>query len=292
MMEFIFSEGDLSKEVLAQGDVIKRTPKLDGCFEGTHPFGADASAPMYLVVVTQSCDLVKSRLKIPHITLAPAKPFSIAVESFLEEEAKQISGSSVPYYPQRALNKVEDLVRRYLQNTVSDYFFLPEAGHPDLTVDLVVFLRSKIFVDVDHYDILTDAKVAELADVFRAKLGWLVGDMYSRVATPDFLEREPNPEEIKKIYYDKYVRKDDRIWLTGPEAKRLRDAVKQKRESCEADLSYNEIMSIRKTTPNHYQIVADNIIKRLIRMKLIDESNHELTDGIMDAVVAEMKLMS
>lgn len=289
MMEFIFSEDDLSKEVLAQGDVIRRTPELDGCFEGTHPFGADASVPTYLVVVTQSCDLVKSRLKIPHITLAPAKPFSVAVESFLQEEERQISGSSVPYYPQRALTKVEDLVRRYLQNTVSDYFFLPEAGHPDLAVDLVVFLRSKIFVDVNNYDTLAGAKIAELADVFRAKLGWLVGDMYSRVATPDFLEREPNPKEVKKTYCDKYVRKDDRIWLTNLEATKLSAAVKKKRESCEEDLSYSEIMSIRKATPNHSQIVADNIVERLIKMKLIDKSNQELTDGIADAVVAELK---
>lgn len=46
---------------------------------------------------------------------------------------------------------------------------------------LSIALKSK-----EHYDKCLAAKKIELADEFKAKLGWMVGNMYSRVGTADW----------------------------------------------------------------------------------------------------------
>ena len=42
----------------------------------------------------------------------------------------------------------------------------------------------------EHYDTLLAAKVIGIEDSFQAKLGWLIGKLYSRVGTRDFSENE------------------------------------------------------------------------------------------------------
>lgn len=292
MMEFIYKKGTLNKETLAQGDVIERTAAVDGCFESAHPFGPNASDHTHLVVVTQSCDLVKNRMKAPYITLAAAKPFSAAMEGYLEREEKSIAGSNFSYYPRKTRDQAIQLVERFLHNTESDFFFLPEAGHSNVPTDLVVTLRLTVALDKKHYEVLANDKIIELADVFRAKLGWLVGDIYSRVATPALEEFEPNASEIKNIFYDKYVRKNDAHWLTSLEAKRLGVVVTEMRRMREEDLSHDEVKEIFKNGPKHPQIVAEKILNRLKGTKLVEKSNLELMDEISKAVVAELKSMN
>ncbi len=52
---------------------------------------------------------------------------------------------------------------------------------------MVVYLKVSIALKSgEHYDECLKAKKIELADEFKAKLGWLVGNMYSRVGTTDW----------------------------------------------------------------------------------------------------------
>lgn len=290
MMDFIFRDiAHLSTEELSQGDVIRRTGEVNECIEGAHLLDADASDCTHLVVITQSCDLVKRRLKTEHITLAAAKPFSVAIENYFRQNAKSIDGSDFSYYPTKMQNQALQLVERHLNNTEKDFFFLPASDRHGIPKDLAVYLRLTITLESKHYETLADAKIAELADIFRAKLGWLVGDMYSRVATPDLDEQGSKGSEIKNTFYDKYVRKDNIYWLTGLEAKRLRGAVKEERNRRERDLSREEVMHIYDNdVPKHMQIIADNVVNRLIRRNIVEKSNKELIEGIADAVVAEL----
>ena len=288
MMDFIFNDiANLSTEELAQGDVIRRTEEVNECIEGAHLLGEDTSDCTHLVVITQSCDLVKRRLKAEHITLAAAKPFSVAMESYFRQNARSIDGSEFSYYPTRMQNQALQLVERHLNNTEKDFFFLPASYRHGISKDLAVYLRLTITLETNHYETLADAKIAELADVFRAKLGWLVGDMYSRVATPDLDEQGAKGSKMKKEFYDRYVRKDNIYWLTGLEAKRLGGAVKEERNRRARDLSREEVMHIVDKAPNHLQIVADNVVDRLIRRKLVKGSDQDLIKGIADAVVEE-----
>lgn len=293
MMDFIFRDiANLSTEELAQGDVIRRTDEVNECIEGTHLLDEDASDCTHLVVITQSCDLVKRRLKADHITLAAAKPFSVAMESYFKQNAKSIDGSDFSYYPTKMQNQAFQLVERHLNNTEKDFFFLPASGRHGISKDLAVYLRLTIAIESKNYETLADAKIAELEDVFRAKLGWLVGDMYSRVATPDLEEQGSKGSEIKKVFYDKYVRKDNIYWLTGLEAKRLGGVVRDERNRRENDLSRKDVMNIIDEAPKHWQIVADNVVNRLIKRNLVDKSDQKLIKRIADAVAAELSSMS
>ncbi len=47
----------------------------------------------------------------------------------------------------------------------------------------------------DHYELMRDARCGRLQSEFANKLGWLVGNLYSRVGTPDW----PKDELKKKI---------------------------------------------------------------------------------------------
>ena len=52
---------------------------------------------------------------------------------------------------------------------------------------MIAYLKVSIALkSQEHYDKCLAAKKLELSDEFKAKLGWLVGNMYSRVGTADW----------------------------------------------------------------------------------------------------------
>ena len=59
--------------------------------------------------------------------------------------------------------------------------------------------RGSVAIKADHYEVLQKARIGQLAKEFRAKLGWLVGNMYSRIGTEDWSEPKERQAEQKKI---------------------------------------------------------------------------------------------
>lgn len=74
----------------------------------------------------------------------------------------------------------------------------------------------------EHYDKLLSAKVVGVTDVFQAKLGWLVGQLYSRVGTPDYEDRKL--AEMVRSYTDGLA-----LWLEEAEDKALRKMVEERK---------------------------------------------------------------
>ena len=65
---------------------------------------------------------------------------------------------------------------------------------------MVAYLKVSIALKSElHYDACLDAKRLELSDEFKAKLGWLVGELYSRVGTTDWLSKMTDLERKKMI---------------------------------------------------------------------------------------------
>jgi hypothetical protein len=56
----------------------------------------------------------------------------------------------------------------------------------------------------DHYNAIKDARTGRLAPEFRAKLGWLIGNLYSRPATPDWTDKLGGKERSEALI-DKYL---------------------------------------------------------------------------------------
>ena len=75
-----------------------------------------------------------------------------------------------------------------------EYFFLYANGTP-LAANCAAFLSLSIAIKADlHFQTCLDAKILQLKESFQAKLGWLVGQLYSRVGTTDWPREKLNKE--------------------------------------------------------------------------------------------------
>jgi len=194
------SDGDLG-----QGDLLEKTDEVDALLRDVHPHYAKSDY-VYFLVLTQSCDLVRRREGVcaaQYITLAAVRPLSLllerAVSRFQDEFARRagVCGKGEQSGNKRRL---EEFVERLLNNNEPEYFYLePEVG-VGLASAACAFLRLSVAVRAgEHYEKLLRARRLSLADVFQAKLGWLVGQMYSRVGTPDWVpDRIPNQSQFQK----------------------------------------------------------------------------------------------
>ena len=84
-------------------------------------------------------------------------------------------------------DRAYQLVEREYNNTEPEYFFLYKEEALEFPESMVAYLKVSIALKSnEHYDKCLKAKKIELTDEFKAKLGWLVGNMYSRVGTADW----------------------------------------------------------------------------------------------------------
>jgi hypothetical protein len=119
--------------------------------------------------------------------------------SFLEDAC----GTRVPgvYYDDGRAD-IKQLIERIInQNEQAlGLFYLEPDGDLKLAVPSVALLRVSIALrSREHYGVVAAARVGRLQSPFRNKLGWLAGNLYSRVDTPDW------PESIGKNQADNKV---------------------------------------------------------------------------------------
>ena len=194
MSHFTYQEPDLA--CLKQGDILKKSDGIRSILEQVHPHYLRDDY-QYFVVLTQTCDLVRRdsrQCKSPYITIAAVRSLELLLGMEIDKPQKTqveiIGGICSLDLKQRMTQFLEHL----LKNKEPDYFFLSDdtsLGFPDR---MVAFLKLSISLKADlHYDTCLSAKVLGLTDAFKAKLGWLVGNMYSRVGTPDWVSYRAKP---------------------------------------------------------------------------------------------------
>ena len=180
----------LSEAALMQGDVLERTPALDALLREVHPHYHEHPKNLYFLVLTQTCDLVprsaSAACKAPYIAIAPVRSLDLVVERHLAQFAAAEVQAELPVLGEKARSKASEFLRRLFNNNEPGYFYL-DSGDTVLPVDCVAFLNLSIAVRSDlHYATCLAAKRLQLTDTFQAKLGWLVGQLYSRVGTEDY----------------------------------------------------------------------------------------------------------
>jgi len=91
--------------------------------------------------------------------------------------------------------------------------------HPDAALGLaepaVAFLRVTVALKSEHYDLIRSARRGRLSPEFRAKFGWLVGNLYSRAASPDWADQVGGAGAKKQLisrYLDATIA-DGPCWL-------------------------------------------------------------------------------
>ncbi len=202
---------------LCQGDLIKRTSEVEGLLKDVHPHFFGKGDYRHFLVLTQSCDLLRRNDQAcasPYITLAAVRPLRIAIE----REAKRIQFNAIEEKLQVLdLGRKERLVQfveRLLNNNEDRYFFLCKEASFGFIEDQCAFLQLSIpLKSRQHYDTLLSAKVLQLTESFQHKLGYLVGKLYSRVGTEDWLPDNYTLEEFKKASRKPVDDLDSIIWL-------------------------------------------------------------------------------
>ena len=203
---FLYSRRDEAPDLL-QGDLISRTPPLRDRIAQAHPYYAETDRYVRFAVVTQTCDLVrrKETCKAPYITLVAVRTLEDVARENLTGCLKNIQGSSIKYLPRSAQRTHHQFLERILHNTSDEYFFYPKSENFGVEDDLVACLRLSIALRLEHYEEILKARTCGIADVFQAKLGWLKGAVYSRVATPAFEEEFTNPKAFKTEFLNRYT---------------------------------------------------------------------------------------
>jgi hypothetical protein len=196
-MHFTYEREKFSRDELMQGDVLKRTPALDALLKEVHPHFFQHPKNLFFMVLTQSCDLVprgpSNACKAPYIAIAPVRTLDLVIERHIAQQDAAEVKAELPVLSAKARNRISDFLQRLFNNNETGYFYL-DSVDTVLPADCAAFLNLSIAIKSDlHFATCIDAKILQLTDTFQAKLGWLVGQMFSRVGTQDW-----DPEDLNR----------------------------------------------------------------------------------------------
>ncbi len=202
---------------LRQGDLLRRTNELDSVLSRFHHYYAVNSQNKYFLVLTQSCDLVRRKgesCKSRYISIAPVRSLSLVVNRMITELDICGIDSDVPICTSRGRQQLHNFLERLINNNESNYFYLQAEPSLSFPEDCCAFLRIPVALRAEkHYAKCLEARLLSLEGSFQAKLGWLVGQLFSRVGTEDW-----EPRQLQKKIKDSIV--DNVFWVDD---KNLRD---------------------------------------------------------------------
>ena len=185
-------------EDLAQGDIIEPTPEFRSALREFHSGFVD---PKYVgfMVLTQSCDLVRRPgYRGQPIALCVVRELNSIARTLLEV----FCGTDIPGVFRKEARKNG---RMFLDRTINQneqaigLFYLHPDADAGITTPCVAMLRIAIALHTKHYDKMLSSRCGRLRPEFQAKLGWLVGNLYSRVGTGDWSEPRERKRQQKLI---------------------------------------------------------------------------------------------
>lgn len=248
-----------------QGDILQITPSLETAIKDIHPRYIIKNNVFFLVL-TQSCDLARrfeTPFGVPYVTLAAVRPLSLVISRKVDELKESDISIEEPVCTQKANNKLILFLKRLFNNNESEYFYLRKEPSIGILDDCCAFLRLSVPIKADlHYRVCLDSRILSLTDVFRAKLGWLVGQIYSRVGTEDWMEEDLNSEVPKKL--------DNRaIWVEDRQLKALKGKTRmwesrnpgQKMDAKDLEKMIRELSHMKKkeTLDRTFEIIKKTI---------------------------------
>jgi hypothetical protein len=185
---------------LNQGDILRRSPDLVALLEEFFPYYAKHRDYVYFMVLTQTCDLVRrdgDPCAAPYISMAAIRPIK---DVLLMEAAKNqhVKLRATNIVGNKARDKLAMFLESLMDNDKAGLFYLHTDPSLDITEPYCAILQLSISLRAEHYDKCLGAKIAQLKEPFQAKLGWLIGNMYSRVATTEWNIEKP-AEKVGKV---------------------------------------------------------------------------------------------
>lgn len=262
---------------LRQGDILEPTQDLKDVFSLVHPHFRNPKYSAFLII-TQSCDLVRRKGKIlpdiQHISVSVVRPLESVLHDLLSQVCDRIVDKV--YLKESKLYAHQLLQRIFNQNEQAlGIFYL----HPDpavrISIPSVALLRIKITLRTEHYNVLISARRGRLQPSFRNKLGWLLGNLYSRIGTPDWSESESKQKELNRMIKDYIDDDEDDAPLWVP--KMWLDSAMENGINIEGIPKSQIIEVLNKHKPPELREQAISHILRVIRESGIIEDDEALT---------------
>lgn len=241
---------------LEQGDILKKSDELQSLLAKYHPYYADHKDNKFFAVLTQSCDLVprSGGCNARYISLAPVRPLKVVLKREFEGKLDNVGIGSQSFATHRVQTSFEQFLQRLFNNNEPHFFYFEAAHESGIYEEMCAILALPISFKPEHYEKLRAAKLVGITDVFQAKLGWLLGQMYSRVGTPDF---EPTTLSRKVKTYTEGVA----IWLEESDAKCLRSLVEQyKSQPNSGVVGRKELAKMITEIPKRKTLVIDAVL--------------------------------
>uniref|UniRef100_UPI001B8D100C hypothetical protein n=1 Tax=Collimonas silvisoli TaxID=2825884 RepID=UPI001B8D100C len=202
---------------LEQGDLLQKTEALNAILKLYHPYYADHADNEFFIVLTQSCDLARrsgSKCTSRYISLAPVRSLKAVLKREFEENLENTSMGSQPFASARTRGTLEQFLERLFNNNDASFFYLENLPTAGVASDMCALLSLPIAIKSEHYAVCFSSRVLSIEDAFQAKLGWLIGQLYSRVGTKDW----PNVD-LKKKVADAIAKAA--VWVVDDDAKAL-----------------------------------------------------------------------
>jgi hypothetical protein len=205
-----------NKTVLRQGDILQRTDALNAHLTEFHPYYGSHEDYHHFMVVTQSCDLAKRKGEIlpacPYITIAAVRP----LEEALRREAAKLQEPwqrETKVISAKVKTKLAMFLESLFDNNKEGYFYLHQDVGLGIQANYCVFLYLSVALKAMHYPMCLEAKVAQLKEPFQAKLGYLIGHLYSRIGTTEWNDNVPDKSVAKfasEVLKQNYITFEDK----------------------------------------------------------------------------------
>lgn len=281
MAHFTYEPRLLSDD-LQQGDVISITDTLREILRSTFPSFDDPDKYQRFAVLTQTCDLVRRPrygseepvCNASYITLAAMRPLPV----ILEREVAKYQSDDIERQNRlcrlKHKQKLEQFVERLLNNNADGYFFYHETGDA-VPQPMCAVLPVSIALRSEHYNICNTARMVGLKDVFQAKLGWLLGNCYSRVATEDWVPNTLTRSEFNKKVAT--IAKANYAWADNISMKELKKAISEEKIKPDSMTIADFLTQIPSRTENILSLIRSemermpelkkdpNLIERVIK---------------------------
>jgi hypothetical protein len=195
-------------------------------------------------------------------------------------------------YLQESKAEANKLLERLLNQNEQAFglFYL----HPDdeigINVPSIALLRVTVTLRVDHYEVLKRARRGRLSSEFQNKLGWLVGNLFSRIGTQDWNDSPERKKEFESLVKNHLEAGElyQPIWVREP----LVVAAKEKgiqldripKQELVAILDANRAPSAKEAAADHALKVIKEVMSDISEEDLARIRNRLLNDALFSKV--------
>lgn len=272
-MNYIFvDQSNLDPVTLMQGDLLKFTDSLNQLLKSSNSNSTNFDNINYLVVLTQSCDLVRrnGKAKSRYITLAPVHDLAVAIKDRTHKLKDKSIDGKISICNSNDRSQTLQYVERLLSNSEKDYFCLPLECHDAFNVDYCISLNISVAIENTFYEQCLEAKIGQMEDIYAAKLGWMTGHQFSRVATPDVEDvvRTANEESNFRSAFMARVLTSQTVWLSTHQIRELKKLIK--RSNVSNPVSSHTLRGLTNQIPSSYSLAIDRVVEVLLTSRFID----------------------